>query len=174
MSRFKIFMSLVILIASIVLLLDKLFTPQPIQIILQSGQEITTSTAEYFSLSEVLLLITGTLLIGITSSYLFYNSDTDSAKNPQPYKSNLHGESYDTLLPLLKLDERLAINSLLENDGEMHQNKLAAKLIISTVKTTRLLHRLEQKNLIIRERHGFTNMVKLKQKFNQAQNSFQS
>ena len=77
MPKFTIIVSIVLLIAALVLLFDKLFTPQPIQITLQSGQEVTTSTPEYFSLTEVLLMIVSTFLIGTAATYLFYNSDKE-------------------------------------------------------------------------------------------------
>ena len=162
MPRFKIFISIVILIAALVLLFDKLFTPQPIQITLQSGQEITTSTAEYFSLYEVLLLIISAFFIGTAATYLFYNSDrakTIIARSNTP-ESNV--SVYNNILPLLKTDEKRVIKLLLEGGGEMQQNKLALKLNISKVKATRILYGLEQKGLITKQRHGFTNMVRLK------------
>ena len=161
MPKFSIFISIAVLIASLVLLFNRLFTPQPIQITLQSGQEITTSTAEYFSLSEALLLITSAFLIGTATTYLFYNSErAKTIKQPIEAKHNV--SIYDSILPLLKQDERSAIKALIESNGEMQQNKLSLKLGISKVKTTRILHALEQKNLIVKERHGLTNKIKLR------------
>ena len=156
MPKFTIFVSIVMLIAALVLLFDKLFTPQPIQITLQSGQEVTTSTPEYFSLAEVLLMITSAFLIGTAATYLFYNSDREKAnQKPQKAQSLESNEiSYDKILPLLKTDEKKVITALLDSNGEMQQNKLTAKLDISKVKATRILHGLSQKDLIIKERHG--------------------
>ena len=161
MAKFTIVLSIVILIAALVLLFDKLFTPQPIQITLQSGQEVTTSTADYFSLTEVLLLIISAFLIGTASTYLLYNSDLEKATIQKVHSSD-HPRVYEIILPLLKTDEKRAIAALLESNGEMQQNKLALELGISKVKATRILYGLEQKNLITKERHGFTNMVRLK------------
>lgn len=161
MPKFASVLAIVVLIAALVLLFDKLFTPQPIQITLQSGQEITTSTADYFSLAEVLLLVISSFLIGTASTYLFYNSDKEKITDK---KSRLEPsiKVYDIILPLLKIDEKKVIIKLLESGGEMQQNKLAAILGISKVKCTRILHGLVQKNLLNKERHGFTNMVKLR------------
>jgi hypothetical protein len=75
MVRFRVIFSVIILIVALFLLFDKLFTPQPIQITLESGQEITTSTADYFTLMEVMLLIICSFLIGTASTYLFYNAN---------------------------------------------------------------------------------------------------
>ena len=164
MPKFTIIVSIVLLIAALVLLFDKLFTPQPIQITLQSGQEVTTSTPEYFSLTEVLLMIVSTFLIGTAATYLFYNSDREkiNQKTQKIQSSESNAKVYDVVLPLLKTDEKRVITALLETNGEMQQNKLAAKLSVSKVKATRILYRLEQKNLITKVRHGLTNMVRLK------------
>ena len=160
MSKFGIFISIVVLISALVLLFTKLFTPQPLQITLQSGQEITTSTSEYFSLAEVLLLIISAFLVGTAATYLFYNSENDKARNNNlPRAAELNQSTYRTILPLLKTDEKLAVKALLDAGGDMQQNKLAAKLGMSKVRMTRVLHRLEQKNLISRKRNGFTNIV---------------
>ena len=63
---------------------------------------------------------------------------------------------------MLKTDEKHAVAALREAGGEMQQNKLVVKLGVSKVKATRILYGLEQKKLITKERHGLTNMVKLK------------
>lgn len=163
--RFKIFISVIIIIVALLLLFNKLFTTQPIQITLESGQEITTSTAEYFSLTTVLVMVICAFLIGSASLYLFYNSD--QAK-PAVYPavsgngSAAAAEIYGAILPLLKSDEQQAVKILRDSGGELQQNALALKLGVSKVKATRILYSLEQKNLIIKERHGLTNMVKLK------------
>lgn len=162
MAKYKFFLSIVILIVALVLLFDKLFTPQPIQITLQSGQEITTSTSDYFSINEVLLLIISAFLIGTTATYLFYNSDGSRIKSKRPNNLETNVEPYDIIFPLLKPDERRAITVLLDTGGAMQQNKLATVLNVSKVKATRILHGLEQKSLIIKERYGLTNMVRLK------------
>ena len=163
MAKFTILISIVLLAASLFLLIDKLFTPQPIQITLLSGQEITTSTAEYYAFTEVLLLISCAFLIGSAATYLFYNSDRAIKNQKQP--ASLKGQNeFTNILPLLKPDQRNVIRTLLEANGEMHQNKLSSKLNLSKVKTTRILYRLEHKNLITKERHGFTNMVRLRKK----------
>ena len=164
MVKFTVLISIVILIAGLFLVFNKLFTPQPIQITLQSGQEITTTTPEYFSLAEVLLLLVSTFLIGTASTYLFYNSD-DLRAIRQPKQKLESTAIYESIVPLLKPDEKQVITALLENKGEIQQNKLVIKLNISKVKATRVLYALEQKKLIIKHRHGLTNMIRLDKKF---------
>lgn len=161
MKQFKIIISIVILIASIFLLFDKLFTPQPIQIILETGQEVTTFGSDYFSLTDSLLLIVSSFLIGSVTIYLFYNSDTKEVIKSFR-KENRMKEKYEMVIPLLSKDERSVFQELINSNGEMLQNALVLKSGLSKVKMTRILYRLEKKNLIVKERHGLTNKIKLK------------
>jgi uncharacterized membrane protein len=161
MAKFINIISIVILVAALVLLFDKLFTPQPIQIVLSSGQEITTSTAEYFTLADVLLLVISAFLIGTTATYLFYNSDRTKTMNQNQAPQVTNASVYNAVLPLLKAEEKLAVAALKSNSGEMQQNKLAEKLGVSKVKISRILFGLEQKRLIKKERNGLSNKIKL-------------
>ncbi len=157
MTRFSIIIAMIILVASLVLLVDKLFTPQPIQIELQSGQVVTTQTADYFSLSETIILMSCSFLIGAASLFLFYNSERSVVG-----KSEKEGKvPLDTILPLVREEEKKVLIALREANGEMLQNKLVLKMSLSKVKMTRMLASLERKRLIIKERRGLTNNIKL-------------
>lgn len=162
MRKFSIIISVVLLVASIVLLFSFLFSTQPIQIILESGQEITTSSPSYFTITTVLILIVCSFIVGATSAYLFYNADNVFSA----FKSDkTHREAdYSMLLPLLRHDERKAVHALIENNGEMLQNALVLRLGFSKVKITRILASLHNKQIIVKERHGLTNKIKLKAK----------
>jgi uncharacterized membrane protein len=154
MRRFNLILSVAILISAIILVFSKIFTPQPIQILLQTGQEVTTQTPNYYELPQVLLLVASSFLIGMTATYLFFAS-----KEQEPRSSR---KEYATVLHLLKGDERLVFSVLHEHNGEMVQSALVEKLGLSKVSITRALMKLEQKNLIVKERYGLTNKVKLK------------
>jgi uncharacterized membrane protein len=161
MKNFKIIISIVILTTSIFLLFNKLFTPQPIQIILETGQEVTTLGSDYFSLSDALLLVVSSFLIGSLTIYLFYNSDTkDVIKSFR--KENRKKEKYEMVIPLLRKEERDVFQEIINSSGGMLQNALVLKSGLSKVKMTRILSGLESKNLIVKERHGLTNKIKLK------------
>jgi len=160
MNQFKIIIAIVILTASIFLLFSRLFAPQPIQIILETGQEVTTQSSEYFSLADVLLLISSSFLIGSTATYLFYNSDTNGVIKSFGQKKKPVAD-YGMILPLLRGDERKVFSELIESDGEMLQNALVLKSGFSKVKMTRILSGLENKHLIVKERYGLTNKIKL-------------
>jgi uncharacterized membrane protein len=179
MKNFLRIFAIIILIVSIVLLFDKLFTPQPIQIVLQSGEEITTQNSNYFTLMETILLIICAFLIGTTTTYLFYNSDKNVIKLPEKSEKEVvetiakitrnpalavadnYADKYETILPLLKDDEKKVIVALREAGGTMLQNQLVLKMNLSKVKITRLIASLESKNLVAKERNGLTNCVRL-------------
>jgi len=67
-------------------------------------------------------------------------------------------------IDLSKLDqeEKKVIQLLQKEEGGMFQRDLMEKLEIGKVKTTRLLDKLESKQLIIRKRRGMNNIVLLK------------
>lgn len=163
MKQFKLVFSVIILIASIFLLFNKLFSPQPIQVVLETGQEITTQNPNYYALPEVLLLVAASFLIGTTAIYLFYNSERLYAftKKLVPDERTVQKE-YMTVLNLLKGDEKRIFSELKDNRGEMLQNKLVEKTGLSKVSVTRALMKLEHKNLVLKERCGLTNKIKLK------------
>jgi uncharacterized membrane protein len=164
MKQFRIIIALVLLISSIIIFVSTFFISQSVQIILESGQEIVTNNSNFFSLTKVLILAVSSFFIGAAITYLFYNSDTDevgavfrSEKKEQKTLEN----RMEHILPLLKHDERKVIKVLLDNNGEMLQNALVLSSGLSKVKITRELTSLEGKNLIVRERFGLTNKIKL-------------
>ena len=63
----------------------------------------------------------------------------------------------------LESDEKKIIELLVNEGGAMFQRDLMEKLDIGKVKTTRLLDKLEAKQLIERKRRGMNNIVVLKQ-----------
>ena len=50
---------------------------------------------------------------------------------------------------------------LREHGGEMYQRDLVGLGTFSKAKVTRVLDRLEAKGLVVRERHGMTNRVRI-------------
>ena len=62
----------------------------------------------------------------------------------------------------LDKDERKVIDLLLNENGAMFQSSLMEKMEIGKVKATRLLDKLESKQLIERKRRGMNNIIVLK------------
>jgi uncharacterized membrane protein len=161
MRQFKIIISIVILVVSLFLVFNQLFTPQPIQIILETGQEVVTQTSEYFSITQVLILIAASFLIGSTAIYLYSKSETEEFLKSLSRKKSVENK-YEMVTPLLKGDERKVFQEILDAKGEMLQNALVLKTGMTKVRMTRALASLQCKSLIIKERHGLTNRIKLK------------
>jgi len=161
MERFKVIMSIVILIGSISVLFNQLLMPQPVQIILETGQEVVTQTSEYFSIQQVLILTLASFLIGSTAIYLYFKSETEEFLKSLSRKREVD-KRYEMVIPLLGGDERKVFQEVVDAKGEMLQNALVLKTRMKKVKMTRILAGLERKNLIVKERHGLTNKIKLK------------
>lgn len=161
MKYFKVVISIVILVVSMSILFNQLLMPQPIQIILETGQEVVTQTSEYFSLSQTLILIVSSFLIGSTAIYLYFKSETEDFLKNLGQKKEVE-KKYEMVIPLLKGDEKRVFQEVISSKGEMLQNALVLKTSLTKVKMTRALASLEKKNLIVKERHGLTNRIKLK------------
>ena len=175
MRQFKIIIASVLLVAAIVVLVVLLFNPQPIQILLESGQEVVTQSSDYFTITTVIIFMICSFIIGSSITYLYYNAEVEmmlskKQEKTDKYKDNkehdlgheTHGVDYDIIIPLLRDDEKKAVKILRENNGEMLQNALVLKLGLSKVKTTRILIALERKQVIVKQRHGLTNHIKLR------------
>ncbi len=65
------------------------------------------------------------------------------------------------IVRLLEEDERQLYTLIREKGGEMLQSEIVATGSFSKAKVTRLLDKLENKDIVVRERHGMTNKVRL-------------
>jgi len=65
------------------------------------------------------------------------------------------------VVKLLDEDERLLYTRLRDSGGVVLQKDVVAWGTFSAAKVTRLLDRLERKGLVVRERHGMTNRIRL-------------
>lgn len=154
MKQFRIAIAIILAVSSLVVIMVMLFNPQPIQIVLETGQEVVTQSSHTFALTTVLILVVCSFVIGASITFLFYNAENNRILP----KKRAAIEHY---LHLLREDEKKVVRILSEHDGEMLQNRLVLALGLSKVKTTRLLASLERKRIITKERHGLTNHIKL-------------
>ncbi len=76
----------------------------------------------------------------------------------------LSKENYTNALAKLNEEEAKVLETIIANEGSMMQSELVAKTNLSKVKITRILDKLELKELIERKRRGMTNIVNLKHK----------
>lgn len=152
--KFHILLAVIVVIVSLILLFDKLFAPRPIEIVLETGQAVTSSAGSYFSLADALLLITTSFLTGLLSAYLYHQGEIPTLLSP-------HVDKYAVIEPLLKPDELLLFSEI-KKKGELLQNALVITTRLSKVKVARVLARLERKGVIFKERRGLTNLIKLR------------
>lgn len=160
MKKYKIIIAIVILIASLVILVDKIFTTTPIQIVLGSGQEVVTQDSSYYNLEEVILLVICAFLVGLSAIFIYYNSNGISKEHFLHLKRDKSKEKM--IANLLKDDEKKVYHEILNSNNEILQNELVRRTNLSKVKITRIVHRLKLKGLVIKERYGLTNKIKLK------------
>jgi uncharacterized membrane protein len=81
---------------------------------------------------------------------------------PQESTSAVTEEDMQKLtLRLLGGDERKLFRRIHEAGGEVLQKDLVAEGVFSKAKVTRLLDKLENKGLVVRERYGSTNRVRI-------------
>lgn len=160
MKKYKLIIAIVILIASLVILVDKIFTTTPIQIVLESGQEVVTQDSSYYNLEEVILLVICAFLVGLSSIFVYYNSNEIGKEYFLRLKRDKSKEKM--IANLLKEDEKKVYQEILNSNNEILQNELVRRTNLSKVKITRIVHRLKLKGLVIKERYGLTNKIKLK------------
>ena len=71
-------------------------------------------------------------------------------------------KDYSKILPTLPHEERKLMNLITKSQGAIFQSELVEKSSFDKVKVTRLLDRLEGRDIIERRRRGMTNIVLLK------------
>lgn len=111
---------------------------------------------------SILLIIT--LIIGISLVYVYVSKYVaagagDTGKSPL---DGMAGNDRERVtLQLLPEDERAIYRRLLHEGGQILQKDLRHMVAFSGPKITRLLDRLETKGLVVRERRGMTNLIRL-------------
>lgn len=108
------------------------------------------------------ILIAG-LIAGVAAAYLFM-SRAQSAQIPpvsQTDTSVARPELEDLAIRLLDGDERRLVRVLVEAKGQVLQRDLVRITGFSDAKVSRLLDRLQERGLVVRERYGMSNRVRL-------------
>lgn len=115
---------------------------------------------------SILLIVT--LIIGISLVYAYVSRYIGASGETRPgvagAKSGRAEESEDIPLALLPDDERAVYRLLLREGGQVLQKDLRQLVSFSGPKVSRVLDRLEGKGLVVRERHGMTNRVRLRER----------
>jgi hypothetical protein len=67
-----------------------------------------------------------------------------------------------TLIQFLNKDEKKIVEKIIEENGKIYQSELSRIEGIGKLKSHRIIRRLEDRNVIEIEKHGKTNIIKLK------------
>lgn len=108
----------------------------------------------------VLIVIVGLYLIFFGKEEKVITKIKTIKQQIEPKK--IRKENYQKIIGELNKDEKLIFEKILEAEGTIFQSDLVEKSQLAKVKVTRLLDKLEGKNLIERKRRGMTNIVILK------------
>jgi len=150
---------LVISVSLLIALIIFIFNKALKKIVLTScthGAECTMwTTLNVQTLISIILMIF-VLLIGI---YIFFFVKDNSYVTKKINKKN-----YSSILLDLSKDEKFIYEKIIDSQGTIYQSSLVDNINYTKVKVTRILDKLEGKNLIERKRRGMTNIVILKHK----------
>lgn len=111
-------------------------------------------------------LIPITILSGIIIGaivFFFMTSKLDNKKNDLEKVTN-------ALIQFLNKDEKKIVTKLIENNGQILQSELSRIEDIGKLKSHRIIRRLEERNVIEIEKHGKTNIIKIKKEIKDALN----
>ncbi len=123
-----------------------------------------------------LFILIAALVAGTAAAYLFMSRVPSSppppagpAAAPSGPSSTTGGQQLeDLVLRLLDGDERRLMRVIVGARGDILQRDLVTATAFSDAKVSRLLDRLEERGLVVRERHGMTNRVRLTLRQDQA------
>ena len=116
-----------------------------------------------------IFILIAALIAGTAAAYLFMTRAQSAAplEPPQPpmiaepTPAASRPELEDLALRLLDGDERRIIRMLMDARAPVLQRDLVAATAFSDAKVSRLLDRLEERGLLVRERQGMANRVRL-------------
>jgi len=105
-----------------------------------------------------IILMSFIIIIGL---YIFF-----FAKDNSYTSKKINKKDYAFILSELSKDEKEIYEKIIDSQGTIYQSKLVESSNYSKVSVTRILDKLEGRDLIERKRRGMTNIVILKHKNN--------
>jgi hypothetical protein len=145
------------------------------------------SESTNYQLSNLLLGIVGAFIAAIGLSYFFLKEEyqpyaatsfafnesveasteskgrvvSQTAKLETSAPEPINVQEGELILRLLTGDERLMFKAILDSGGQALQKDLILKTKMSDAKVSRTIDRLVEKDLIVKERYGVTNRVRI-------------
>lgn len=110
-----------------------------------------------------LFILIAALIAGIAAAYLFLaRAQSAPPTSPLPAARPAAAPDLEGLaVRLLDGDERRLLRAIVEAHGDILQRDLVRITAFSDAKVSRLLDRLQERGLVVRERQGMTNRVRL-------------
>ncbi len=116
-----------------------------------------------------LFILIAALVAGTAAAYLFMSrlpatqqSDVGAPALPEGQgAASTPPELEDLVIRLLDGDERRLMRVIVQSRGDVLQRDLVTATGFTGAKVSRLLDRLEERGLVVRERQGMTNRVRL-------------
>lgn len=148
-------LALAVLVGSVALVVLLLLLPFTMEHTLEGGALLVWAS----------LLLVVTLIVGIALTYTYLSAAaTPGAPDATEAKPPDTADREAVVLDLLPEDERAVYRRLLREGGEVLQKDLLHMVAFSGPKLSRVLDRLERKGLVVRERHGMTNRVRIQER----------
>jgi uncharacterized membrane protein len=113
----------------------------------------------------VLVVLIGLYLVFFGREEIIVTKVKKVKEQIEPKK--LTKENYRKIMQSLAAEEKLVLESIISSEGSMFQSDIVAKTGLTKVKVTRILDRLEGRDIIERKRRGMTNVVILKHGLNE-------
>lgn len=121
---------------------------------------VTFYTTENFSSVCGCKLPLWVIIVSISSLGLFVGLITYYILNDNIIKEKKEIEkNLIKFLDILEPNDKKILTTIIENKGEMNQNSLSKSLKINKVKMSRIISRMEDKGILIKEKNGMTNKL---------------
>ncbi|AFK21532.1 MarR family transcriptional regulator (plasmid) [Haloferax mediterranei ATCC 33500] len=170
--------SAVIFVAATLTLTVQLLSPSPVVVSLGENGTQTTQIGQYFTYSEVAIVVVAAVLCGASGAYLVLH-DRSNGPSKRPTNSDyIHTQlmpndekesltetnrkRWEDTAGRLKNNEETIYTAVLEADGEIAQRDLVEETDLSKATVSRTLDKLENRNLVERKRNGMGNNVHLR------------
>ncbi|GAI85917.1 unnamed protein product [marine sediment metagenome] len=152
-----------LLIASAFVLGIHLLNPVSIEVHVGGGEEPIAVIPGYFTQWGVAVIVTSSIVLGISASYLFFGGPTEAEYRPiEAKRERKQRERLSQRLKELGPKERKIYDILVKEKGLLFQGEIAERAGLSKSTTSVVLGRLEAAGLVERKAHGMSKVVRLK------------
>jgi len=121
-------------------------------------------TTENFSTTCGCKLPLWVIIVSMSSLGLFVGSATYYILSTNYLKEKKEIEKdLIKILDILDEEDKIVLKKIIENKGEISQNSLTKSLNLDKVKVSRIISKMEEKNILKKEKSGITNKLYLEE-----------